>query len=463
MESYLSILPKEEQQKMYADFQNALLYYDARGVALEEALARLDIANLGGFYARPPVLWYALDDAAKIYPLSMRHGQMAVFRLSVYFRQPAVPEMLQMALTFTIKRFPSFATTVKKGFFWHYLDASKHRYTVEPESGIPCSPLPVARSGSQSFRVVYYENRVSMEFFHILTDGTGGMVFLKTLAAEYLRLLGGVQGEGDGILNINDTPTKSETANEFLRAEKPEGISGFMHKSALHMSGKPARNVPCRVLHFKMDAARLKSVAKGKNVTITAYLLALIFIANKSATDEVTGDINIQLPVNMRKFYPSDTVRSFSIYSIISLPIGEIGDTGSILGGISQQITEKTSQEAMRGMMNSTGQLVSMIRYVPLLIKAPVAKLIYGFLGDKIFSNTLSNLGVVSMPPDMAAHIDCMDFMLGDSCGLITFGNTAMLTISKATVDPSFEEKLYSLLAADGIVPAVEGSEPYER
>lgn len=462
------MLARAEKLKIRADFENALLYYAAAGLPFRTALERLEIANLGGFYARPAILWYALDDAAKIYPLSMKHGQMSVFRLSVYFKENVVPELLQMALTFTIKRFPSFATTVKKGVFWHYLDTAKRRYTVEPESGMPCRPLQISRSGSQSFRVEYHEKRLSVEYFHILTDGSGGMTFLKTLTAEYLRLLGVEPSQAEGVLNINDLPTKSETANEFWRAHKTETISGFVDKPALQMSGRSSRTKPCRVLHFKMDASSLKQAAQAKNATITAYLLAQLFVAGKSATDEQTGEISIQVPVNMRKFYPVDTVRNFSMYCGIRLPIAEITEAEAIIAEISQQLTEKTSQQNMSEMMASTEHMVSMMRYIPLFIKAPAAKVIYGFLGDKIFSNTLSNLGVVKMPGQMAAHIDCMDFVLGTSitnragCALVTFGNTAMLSISKMTADPSFEEKLYSLLLADGITPIVEGSEPYE-
>lgn len=90
---------------------------------------------------------------------------MSVFRLSVYLKQSVVPELLQMALSFTIKRFPSFTTTLKRAFFWHYLDTTKRRFSVEQESGIPCQALKVALSGSQSFRVLYYNNRISVEFF----------------------------------------------------------------------------------------------------------------------------------------------------------------------------------------------------------------------------------------------------------------------------------------------------------
>lgn len=184
------LLNKETENKLREDFKNAILYYNRNNVSLEESLKYLDVRNLGGFYARPPALWFPLDDAAKIYPLSMAHDRMAIFRLSVYLKKEVVPEILQMALNFTIKRFPTFATTLKKGFFWHYLDTTKRRFSVEEENDVPSQPIKVSSSGSQSFRVKYYKNRISVEFFHVLTDGTGGMEFLKSLVNEYLILLG---------------------------------------------------------------------------------------------------------------------------------------------------------------------------------------------------------------------------------------------------------------------------------
>lgn len=462
-------LSRDEKALMRRDFENALLYYSSGGVSLSDALERLDPVNLGGFYARPPILWYPLDDSAKIYPLSTKHGQMAVFRLSVYLKENVVPELLQMALTFTIKRFPSFATTVKKGFFWHYLDTSKRRYFVEQETELPCKPLQISKSGSLSFRVTYCNNRISMDYFHILTDGTGGVTFLKTLTAEYLRLLGIKAGQTEGILNINDLPKPSETANEFPRVEKTKKASGFIDKQAVQYSGKLARRRPCCVLHFKMDADKLKSTAKAYNTTITAYILALMFIASKYSVDGTKGDISIQVPVNMRKFYPSDTLRNFSMYCGIRLPLCEITDIRSMLGKIEQQLSEKASKEAMNQMMNAAEKMVNALRYIPLAVKAPAARIVYGYLGDRIFSNILSNLGVVKMPEELSKHIFSMDFVLGAaitnraSCAMVTFGNISTLSITKMTVDPSFEEMMYKLLDADGIPVRIEGSALYEN
>lgn len=68
----------------------------------------------------------------------------------------------------------------------------------------------------------------------------------------------------------------------------------------------------------------------------------------------------------------------------------------------------------------------------------------------------------------MAEHIESMDFVLGTAitnraaCAAVTAGNTATLTVAKMTADPSFEERMYELITADGICTKTEGSVLYE-
>lgn len=463
-----TLLSRKENLLIKKDFESAILHLAHQGLSISEIVVRLNPANLGGFYARPPALWYPLDDAAKIYPLSIKHGQMAVFRLSMYLKEPVIPDVLQIALLFVIKRFPSFATTVKKGFFWHYLDAAKKRYAIEKEHEVPCQPLMISQSGSQSFRVVYFQNRISIEFFHILTDGTGGMLLLKTLVKEYLRMLGVATERDEHLFNINDVPHIQETSNAFHRPSRFTKGAGFMGKRALQMSGKIAKIRPCRVLHFQIDTAQLKSVAQNKGATITSYLTALIMVASKFATEATRGSINIHVPVNMRRYYPSLTVRNFSMYCGIRMRIDHIHKVEDILPEIQNQLIAKSDIEPMSQMMTSASNMVKSLRFIPLFIKAPIASFIYGMLSDSIFTNTLSNLGVVHLPKELESHVESMDFILGPGitnrakCAMVTYQNTTTLTVSKLTLDPSFEDKLLELLESDGLSIRLEGSDTYE-
>lgn len=461
-------LGKGECRRIREDFEKGLVWYAEHGVAFEEALTRLDPARLGGFYARGPVLWYPLDSAAKVYPLSMKQGEMAVFRLSAYLYEPVVPELLQLALTFTVRRFPGFATTVKKGFFWHYLDSWKGRYPVREEQDRPCRAMKVGRTGANPFRVRYYKNRISVEYFHLLTDGLGGMVFLKTLTAEYLRLLGVDSQPGHGVLDLTEPAAPEEFVNEFPRALQKSAAAGFADRGALQLGGRRSRVNPCRVLRFCMDAEALREAAAKRDATVTAYLVSRVLWACRNATEDVNGDISVQVPVNMRRYYPSRTLRNFAMYFGVRLPAGEIRDPDALLPAVKAQMAEKSSRENMDKMVASTQRLVQMARFLPLLVKFPAVQAVYGVLGDRIFTTTLSNLGRVSMPPELEGHVQSMDFVLGSArvnrvmCSSVTFGSVASLCIAKQTVDPTFEETLLSVLEQDGLQITVEGSPYYE-
>ena len=370
-------LPRAQKRALISDFRRAAEVLVSRGLSPAEAAARLGHERLGDFYLSAPDYWYPLDDAAKIYPMSMTDGWMSVFRLSAYLDAPVEPSLLQLALDLTMPRFPFFATKIKRGVFWHYIDGVKRRFTVQPETELPCAPMNVAAGDSQSFRVLYYGRRVSVEFFHILTDGTGGLAFL------------------------------------------------------------------------------------------TALLLAFMTEAAHAASDESRGDISIQVPVNMRKFCPSKTLRNFSMYCSVRTPWAEAGEAERLLPDITRQLSERASETAMRGMLASTAEMVRLLGRVPLAVKRPAARIAYGFLGERAFTSTLSNLGAAKLPPEVEAHVENLDFVLGTgeraraACAMVTLKGLALLSVTKLTDDKTFETRLLSLLEGAGVPVKLSGSMPY--
>lgn len=370
-------LPRAQKRALISDFRRAAEVLVSRGLSPAEAAARLGHERLGDFYLSAPDYWYPLDDAAKIYPMSMTDGWMSVFRLSAYLDAPVEPSLLQLALDLTMPRFPFFATRIKRGVFWHYIDGIKRRFTVQPETELPCAPMNVAAGDSQSFRVLYYGRRVSVEFFHILTDGTGGLAFL------------------------------------------------------------------------------------------TALLLAFMTEAAHAASDESRGDISIQVPVNMRKFCPSKTLRNFAMYCSVRTPWAEAGEAERLLPDITRQLSERASETAMRGMLASTAEMVRLLGRVPLAVKRPAARIAYGFLGERAFTSTLSNLGAAKLPPEVEAHVEKLDFVLGTgeraraACAMVTLKGRALLSVTKLTDDKTFETRLLSLLEGAGVPVKLSGSMPY--
>lgn len=459
-------LSRRHRDGMLKDHLDALVSLRERGLALECALRRLDPGRLGDFYLTERTDWYPLDHAAKIYPMSMSLKRMMVFRLSCYLKEPVDAALMQMALTYTIRRFPCFATTIKCGFFWHYIDGAMRRFAVRQESKLPCSVMRLGQVASPGLRVIYWQNRVSVEFFHVLTDASGGGVFLRTLVKTYLRLLGENIPDGPDTLSLEEAPDPAEWQDDFVLGDDASGAHGFAGKPALQLRGMAAYEQPHRVLHYNFSAKALLAQAHEKGVTVTTLMLGYLMLACRDACPARAGrrKVQIQTPVNMRRFYPSRTLRNFSLYCSIGLEPARIDTLDGVLPLIAEQMARGACKTALDETLKLSRRLVKCLRFVPLIVKRPIAYLIYGALSDAVFTTTFSNLGAVRTSQEMAAHIDKFDFVLGAPvrnracCSLCSFGDRAVFTVTKTTALPLFEDALYRYFVENGLEPYMEGT-----
>ena len=457
-------LPKKETRALGEDFLRLFAFYEKQGLTENEIRERIGKGILGTFY-RPAEKneWYRLDSAAKVYPLSMTHTHMTVFRVSAYLREKVEPAVLQVALHATIKRFPLFSTACCRGLFWHYFDAIRRRFPVREESAPPCSYFPLGRRKTPCFQVLYYKDRVSLEIFHALTDGTGAMVFLKTLMREYLRLLGKPQSESS-LPDINENPREEERENAFAKARKQEKGTGFMQKMALQPGRGHRKRKKDRVLHFIMPTDALRRAAKEAGVTVTVLLTESIFRGVQSAAEKAknTANMQVQIPVNMRQYYPSETLRNFSLYAVISLAKG-MKPGEAMRAEIRRQLTEQTGEASLARMLYSANQMATnpLVRIMPLALKNFVLKKIYGILGEKVLSATLSNLGNVET--EFGEDVRFFDFVLGPTsktnikCTLVSYGETSVFTVTDSLRKNPFGMAICESLSGHGIPFYVEG------
>jgi len=466
LDNRLFLLGRDRRQ-IKRDFERAFTEYDFLGFSFERSMELLDLSNLGGFYSRNSDFWLPLDDVGKSYTQFLDKTNMAVFREAFYLKDRIHPEILQIALNFTIKRFPYFAMSIKKGLFWHYLDSTKRRFGIEKEGPLPVQRIPISVSGAKAFRVLYFENRISVEFFHCITDGTGAKEFLKTLTQTYLRLMGKTLKDSDLVMNQNSFVKEDEFVNEYRNVKKVKNLGGYVNKKALQIDGPLSTQKPCRVVHFRISTESLKNVSHKYEVGLTAYLATLMYFASKSAIDSTTGDISITIPVNMRKCLTSKTLRNFSLYTTLRRPVCGFNDFKEVAVDWEKVLKNKVNKEAMLEMAGSTAGIIDGMRYMPLPIKSFGSKALFKLFGDNIFTVALSNLGVCELPEDMAKEIVAMDFVLGTSCinraqlAVATVNDVTTLTISKYTKDPSFEERMYAILKEEGLEIIVEGSGVY--
>lgn len=462
-------LSHKETALLRSDVREALDYMISEGLSAGQAYERIGCDIFGRFYTEPDRdEWYPLDSAAKIYPLSMTRQKMSIYRIAANMTDPVVPQLLRLALHSTIKRFPTFATILKRGLFWHYLDARRKRFVIEPETEMPCAPIKLSTRNDQVFRVIYFRNRISMEVFHCVADGYGAMFFFRTLLAEYLRLKGYRIPQSDDIADINSVPDSGEFEDSFGLTDDIGETVGYGQGQAIHISGKRTNWQPAQVLHFVMPARSLVAAAKKEGTTVSGLILAAMMLAAKAAYrgEKKDGCFKVQLPVDMRQHYPSKTLRNFSMYAIIKVPYSSVGNLCDVVPIINDQMRTETGKESLDRMAAMTKKLVAnpAIRFIPLGLKRIIISRIAHLATGKSFTGVLSNIGLVRT--DFAGGIESFEAVSGPSrsnqigCALVSHRDTAVLSVTKHTMDHSFECKLYDVLSAMDINITVEGNEP---
>jgi len=151
-----------------------------------------------------PEKWYRLDNAAKLYPAIKNRHWTAIFRISVDMDEPVDRELLQRALVMATRRLGIFSCRLRAGAFWYYFEKNKKNPVVMDDAVNPCIRLYRREKTGHLFRVRAFGHRISLEVFHAVSDGYGGLAFLKTLVAQYLRLKGYDIPSTHGVLNLSE-------------------------------------------------------------------------------------------------------------------------------------------------------------------------------------------------------------------------------------------------------------------
>ena len=442
-------LPDAQQNALRNDFIRGIDVLSAMGMPLSEILNRLNPENLRGFYAHRPQTFYPLDDGAKQYPLTMRQGQMAMFRLAAVLDAPVNPVLLQLALTFTLRRFPHYASRLRRGAFWYYLQPHTARYTVNPDQGEVLRAVDVSDESEQLFRVLHKGNRVSVELFHILTDGMGGMMFLKSLLAEYYRLQGEDMTEDDPqILDTTACIRAEDMENGFSRFRGRERGDRLIGSPAVQVPAERLRNGACRVEEYVLSAEELRQRAHAYGVSVTALMSAAVLTAIHESVQADRGRYQLQIPVNLRTIFSSCTLRNFSWYSSLSMDAANPETGRELACNLHGQIKTMTARPALERNISAAQRVIRCMRYVPLQWKTALIRTTYQMTGDFFFTSTLSNLGVICLPAPLGTHVTEIAAALGPSpsnpwiFGLATVHGRAILSVTCTADDTAMANRL---------------------
>ena len=417
--------------------------------------------------------WMRLDNAAKIYPAAQSRNWSNSFRLSATLTEPIDKDVMQSALDVTVRRFPSMAVRLCSGVFWYYLEELSEAPSLSPEKGHPLEQMTARDVRHCALKVLVYENRVAVELFHSLTDGNGGLIFLKTLIAEYLEQLYGITVPAEkGVLDRREEPHEGEMEDSFL---KYKGDAALSRKDTDAFRIKGVRDPDGFVTNtaFLLPVDAVHREAKKYGVSITALLTAVLMQASIEIQEKHVPDIRkrkpvkILLPVNLRKMFPSESLRNFVLYMTPEIwpnrgeySFDEICKIVAFQMGI--EITPKHMRAKFTTNVNS--EILPIIKIMPLFIKNIVMKSVFRAVGERKSTVTFSNLGMASVPEMMKDYITRFDFVLSPqatspyNCSAISYGDTLFFHFIRNTVEPELEMQFYRVLCRLGIPAKVESN-----
>jgi len=128
-------------------------------------------------------IWYELDAFAKTYSSIISEGRTTCFRLSALFSENIDLKVLRNVAVLLERKYPFYNSELKKGIFWNYLQQKKTHFMIEEEKTYPCTDI----QKDNPLRIIYFNNKLSIEIAHFLTDGKGAMLFFQDLIEEYLE------------------------------------------------------------------------------------------------------------------------------------------------------------------------------------------------------------------------------------------------------------------------------------
>lgn len=405
--------------------------------------------------------WYKVDNAGKIFPAVSKESRSSVFRLSFYIDQEVDPVLLNQAVSDVLLRFETFAVTLKRGLFWYYLSHNNKPFQVKKEPSVMCKFVPWSQNNGYLFNVYYYQNKIVLEIFHSLSDGTGGMEFLKSITYRYLELRGEKLNHNQMILSQVPNSTQ-ESVDMFKYTSDKENKKNLKEEPAYHIKGELFPHGYSLCVRAKASTDELLAVAHKYHVTLGQFIAAAMtysIYCSDNMIHKSRKPIKMFVPVNLRKYFPSKTIRNFSLYIKTTFSTKQTLTFEDIIQGTKEQFEAQLNKKDLHQRINANVAIEDNIavRLLPLPIKDFAFRLGYYFLAEDISTYSISNLGNVKLPTDMEQFVNQIEFSIGGTnMGVASYQGKTCFSMNSRYKDLSVIQSFIQLLTSEGVTVSID-------
>ena len=405
--------------------------------------------------------WFTLDNAARIYPGALSEWSPDVYRISATLRAPIRVSTLAEAMRTVLPRFPYFQVHLRRGLFWYYLQRSQAVAGLFPMTDVPVSAMPEPIGGGYLLRAQARGATIAVDFSHVLTDGAGAICFLGTLVTRYLQLRGTMITNWAPFLDPDTPPEVGEFEDAYDRYQNPGLPAPPRLSSAYHLPDQAEGR--SRVITGRLPLDDVLGLARQLGVSLTAYLVA-VYMDAMARVREATGGghpvLRIEVPVDMRRLLPSQTMRNFSLFVSpeIDLRLGrytfeEIVQRVHHLLRLQVDRKELSRQVAR----NVRAAHLPLLRVLPLRLKDPLFALVRERFGETPYSGVLSNVGRIEVPADILPEVESFDVMLGPNprmkktCVVLSFRDDLVVNFGSVVASRALERLFFTHFVRAGV------------
>lgn len=392
--------------------------------------------------------WRKLDNTAKIFSME-DYTNNNTFRLSVVLKEKINPSYLKDAVIRTLIDYPSYKVKIRAGFFWNYFEKNDNDVIIEEENEMPCESINFVMNNDYLFKVTYFDKKINVDMCHMLTDGMGGTIFIKSIIYNYLNIV------KDMNIKIEDKYYDAGYGrDQYLRRYDKSMFSVDKSKNIFLIKDKYDINVN-KTYHYIISVNDIKEVSKKYGVSITVLLTSLYVLAlyNTVYDKKSNKDIYINVPVDMRKHFNVYAFSNFFTCMDIKANINRSDvDFESVLEQIKNEFSSKLKIENLKGYLSRDVKLGTnvAIRLVPLFIKKPVMKVLEKVVRRS--TTTMSNIGIFKVDERYEKYIDNVLVVVNPGniqkvkCTVCSFMDKLNVTINSNLNDDKFEKVFNRLL-----------------
>lgn len=419
------------------------------------------------------VKWDKLDNTAHLFPVIAGESMSNVYRISVTLRERIRPGYLQEALDKVLPWFDVFRVRLRKGVFWYYFeDNKKPTPRVVEERTYPNQYISPNKNRNYLFRVSYYRNRINLEVFHVLTDGMGGINFLRELTYQYLRIAHPELLEQVPDALCSDTSLNKE--DSYIKNYKKSHAKGYKTKRAFLIKGEKLKPMELGIIHGYLPVEQLKAVSKKYGLSINEYLVSVfIWSVYQECLNGGTSKkpISVAVPVNLRPYYNSITTKNFFVMvSAVFEAVKETYTFEEVAAITAESLRSQINPEHLEHLFayNVSNEKNLILRAVPLFVKRIAMKSVYqkSALAN---STTITNIGNIDIREEYRPYIERFHAFLSMSKGqnikgcICSYNGSLVFTFSSILEDVSIQRAFFSKLASEGIEVEIETNDVYNE